>query len=47
MTIFIRIIRIFIVLNIVCSWQIEVLLVEMRSGGDWFQRNNEWRHCWH
>jgi len=40
-TIFTRIIRSFIVLNIVCNCQKEVLLVEVRSGGNSFQRNNE------
>jgi hypothetical protein len=41
MTIFIRIIRSCIVFNIFCSCQIEVLLVEVRSGGNSFQRNSE------
>lgn len=41
MTIFTRITRNFIFLNIIFNCQIEVLLVEVRRGGSSFQRNND------
>jgi len=41
MAVFTRIIRSFVVLNVVFKCQMDILLVEVRNVGNSFQRNND------